>query len=383
MNAAFANSIERLANVPPESTGALLIDLGALRANYRALRDRAANSETAAVLKADAYGVGAARVASALEQEGCKTFFVATLSEARLLRAVTPRATIYVLDGLLPGTAAAFDAIGARPVLGSLDEIAEWGAFCDSRQVRLSAAIHIDTGMTRLGLSPRDAQTLASNPAMLAKFRAELIMSHLACADEEANPKNAAQLAVFEAVSALFAGVPRSLANSAGVLLSEKFHFQVTRPGIALYGGNADSSRPNSMRPVVSLYGRIAQVALAEAGETVGYGGAQTLRRKTRIATVSVGYADGIFRAVSSSDAREGPAAMAGDYHLPLLGRVSMDLMTYDATDVPEHLIRRGGWLELIGERVTVDDFAAFAGTIGYEVLTSLGRRYHRVYLDD
>jgi alanine racemase len=384
MKKAFADIAQQLANVPPHATGALIVDLGSLRRNYRMLRAAAPSSETSAVLKADAYGIGAAKAAPALEMEDCKTFFVATLAEARALRSLIANATIYVLDGLLPGTAASFEDLNARPVLGSFAEIAEWTAFCDGHnKVRHPAAIHIDTGMTRLGLSARDARQLASDAATLARIEPSLIMSHLACADDAGYPKNEAQLALFEEVSALFPGVPRSLANSAGIALGPRFHFELTRPGISLYGGRAQSWGPNAMEPVVSLYGRIAQVAWAERGETVGYGASQTLRRRTRIATVCVGYADGFSRAVSANDHRDGPPGMIGEHRLPLLGRLSMDLTTFDATDVPEDLVRRGGWVELIGDHVSVDDVAAFAGTIGYEVLTSLGSRYSRVYVDE
>jgi alanine racemase len=315
--------------------------------------------------------------------EGCKTFFVATLAEAQALRGLIANATIYVLDGLLPGTAGSFEDLNARPVLGSFAEVAEWAAFCDGHEVRHPAAIHIDTGMTRLGLSALDARQLATDTAMLGRIEPSVIISHLACADDADDPKNEVQLALFEEMSALFPGVPRSLANSAGIGLGPRFHFELTRPGISLYGGSARILGPNPMESVVSLYGRIAQVAWAERGETVGYGASQTLKRRTRVATVCVGYADGFFRAVSANGQREGPPGMIGEHRLPLLGRVSMDLTTFDATDVPKNLVQRGGWVELIGAHASVDDLAVFAGTIGYEVLTSLGRRYHRVYVNE
>ncbi len=195
---------------------------------------------------------------------------------------------------------------------------------------------------------------------------------------------NDAQRTLFAELSALFPGVPRSLSNSAGIFLGPQFHFDVTRPGISLYGGNAQFNASNPIEPVVWLFGRIAQIHWAEAGQTVGYGAMHTLKRRTRIATVCIGYADGYFRSFSASDARpEGPPAYAGEHRLPLLGRVSMDLITYDATDVPEGVLHRGGWVEVLGSRVTVDDLASFGGTIGYEVLTSLSHRYHRIYLDE
>jgi alanine racemase len=208
-------------------------------------------------------------------------------------------------------------------------------------------------------------------------------MSHLACADEPAHPKNEGQRALFEELAALFPGVPRSLANSGGIFLGQGFHFDLTRPGIALYGGRPTFLGPNPMEPVLWLFGRVTQIRWAEAHESVGYGAAQTLKRRTKIATVTAGYADGFFRSASADDARKGPPGYIGEHRLPLLGRVSMDLTTFDATNVPDEALRRGGWIELLGERFSIDDFAASAGTSGYEVLTSLGRRYHRVYLND
>jgi alanine racemase len=384
MDETVAAQIEKaLANAPPQATGVLIVSLGAISRNYQALRARAPSSETAAVLKADAYGTGATQVLPALEKKGCHTFFTATLAEAQSLRAFSFGSVIYVLDGLLPGTASLFAEIEARPVLSSLDEIAEWAGFGEASGKRFPAAIHIDTGMTRLGLPSEDVRGIAQQPGLLARLDLRLIMSHLACADEPAHAKNEFQRARFEELAALFPGVPRSLANSAGIFLGEGYHFDLTRPGIALYGGRPAASGAIPMEPVVWLFGRIGQVRWAGTGETVGYGAAQTLKRRTKIASVTAGYADGFLRGVSASDARQGPPAHIGKYRLPLLGRVSMDLVTFDATNVPDKAACRGGWIELLGRRVTVDDFAAFAATIGYEVLTSLGRRYHRVYVDE
>jgi alanine racemase len=378
-----ARIAKTLATAPPHATGVLIVGLGAIRRNYRTLCALAPSAETVAVLKADAYGTGASQVLPALEKEGCRTFFTATLTEAQNLRTLAAHAAIYVLDGLLPGTAPLFAEIDARPVLSSLSEIMEWASFSAAAGKRLPAAIHIDTGMARLGLPAEDTRALAKTPDLLARIGLSLIMSHLACADEPAHPKNEAQRARFEELSALFPGIPRSLANSGGIFLGNGFHFDLTRPGIALYGGRPSTSGTNPMEPVLWLFGRIAQVTWAEGGETVGYGAVQTLKRRTKIATVTAGYADGFFRGVSASDMKAGPPGFIGEHRLPLLGRVSMDLITFGATDVPDEAVSRGGWIELLGGRVTIDDFAAFAGTIGYEVLTSLGHRYHRVYLDD
>ncbi len=269
-----------------------------------------------------------------------------------------------------------------RPVLGSLEEIEEWAAYCQARGKRIPAAIHLDTGMNRLGLTPDDARVAAAAPGLLTQFGLSLLISHLVCAEDAAHPRNEAQLAAFQQLTGLFPDTPRSLANSAGVFLGPRYHFDLTRPGIALYGGQCTAGVTQT-EPAVWLFGRIAQVRWAERGEAVGYGATQTLNRRTRIATVCSGYADGFIRALSASDAREGPAGYAGAHRLPLLGRVSMDLTTYDATDAPDELVHRGGLVEILGERVAIDDLASFAGTIGYEVLTSLGHRYHRIYVDE
>ncbi len=374
---------QALADAPAQATGVAVIRLGAIRRNYAKLRRLSLPAKTAAVVKANAYGLGAAEAFRTLQAEGCRTAFVATLGEARELRATFPEPAIYVLDGLLPGTASLFEEVSARPVLSGLDEVMEWAAYCKTCGKPLPAAIHIDTAMSRLGLPEAQTRQLAAMPELLSAFNLCLAVSHLACADEANHPKNEDQLARFAALTQLFPGVPRSLANSAGILLGPRFHFDLTRPGIGLYGGRPNAAGPNPMEPVLWLFGRVAEVAWAEARQTVGYNAAQVLKRRTRIATVTAGYADGYFRALSSSSAREGAAAYAEEHRLPLLGRVSMDLITFDATDAPEAAVQRGGFLELLGGRMTVDDLAERAGTIGYEVLTSLGRRYHRIYVDD
>ena len=384
MTETFAQDFaQQLATIPAQATGALIVRLGAIRRNYRKLCTLAKGAETAGVVKATAYGLGAEQCALALANEGCRTFFVATLAEAEALRAISPDTTVYVLDGLLPRNSALYDELRVRPVLGSLEEAAEWAAYCRSRGRKLPAAIHLDTGMSRLGLKAHEALQLAQDRGALASFELSLVMTHLVCGDDAGSAMNDAQRTLFTELSVLFPGVPRSLANSAGIFLGPRFHFDVTRPGISLYGGNAQFNAANPIEPVVWLFGRIAQVHWAEAGQTVGYGAKHTLKRRTRIATACIGYADGFFRAFSASDAREGPPGHIGEHRLPLLGRASMDLITYDATDMPDSLLHRGGWVEVLGNRVTVDDLASFGGTIGYEVLTSLSHRFHRIYLDD
>jgi alanine racemase len=325
--------------------------------------------------------LGVAACAPALARAGCKTFFVATLAEAIELRALLPQAVIYLFDGLLPGTAPVFRAYGLRPVLNSAEEIREWAAFCTGTGISLPAAIHIDTGMNRLGLSRAEVEALAAGDHAGA-FELALVMSHLACADEPEHPKSAAQRRAFDALRALLpAGTPASLANSGGILLGPAYHYDLVRPGIALYGGKPQAKGPNPFARVVHLAGRILQLREVPAGESIGYGASRTLRRASRIGVVAVGYADGLFRALSVSDDEEGMSVYLGPHPAPILGRVSMDLITIDVTGLPEDLARRGAFVELIGDNIAPHEFAAHAGTIDYEVLTSLGARATRRYI--
>ncbi|GBD50046.1 alanine racemase [Methylopila sp. Yamaguchi] len=360
--------------------GRLTIDLGALAANWSYLARLDPTSECAAVVKADAYGLGIAKAAPALARAGAKTFFVAHLSEARAVRDAVPNATIYVLNGLPPGASDAFAAIDARPVLGCVDEILEWAAFRAASGARGQAAVHVDTGMTRLGLDPDQARDLLPR----LPFTPALLMSHLACADEPLRPETERQRALFAALRAQAPGVPASLANSAGTLLKETdgggLGFDLRRPGVALYGANPIDGRPAALRSVVRLEARVAQVREAPAGAVVGYGGAERLRRRTKLAIVSVGYADGVLRAGGSEDGSPGAAAAVGGVPCPYVGRISMDLIAIDVTDAPE-TVARGGWVEILGDTIGVDALARACGTIGYEVLTGLGRRHDRRFM--
>jgi alanine racemase len=345
------------------------------------LCDLGAPAECAAVVKADAYGLGMAEVSPALARAGCKTFFVATLGEAEELRALLGDETIYVLDGLLKGTAPVYRRLGLRPVLNSADEIKEWGAFAKDSRARLPAAVHIDTGMNRLGLSAAEVDSISNPKVLWNSFELTLVMSHLACADEADHPKNVVQRKTFDALRAKLPKAPASIANSSGVLLGESYCYDLVRPGIALYGGRARRTGANPFSPVVHLAGRILQVREVAPGETIGYGATRMIKRPSRIAVLAVGYADGFFRALSVADGRDGLQVYLGSHPIPLLGRVSMDLITVDVTDVPESVAKRGAWVELIGKNVPADEFAARAATIDYEVLTSLGTRAARRYL--
>lgn len=332
------------------------------------------------MVKADAYGLGMAEVAPALARAGCKTFFVATLGEAAELRRLLSDATIYVFGGLLKGTESVYRALGLRPVLNSADEIEEWAAFCAAARAKLPASIHIDSGMNRLGLSADEVNSLAGVKTLLSAFELALVMSHLACSDEPEHPKNETQRKTFDALRAKLPKAPASLANSAGILLGRAYHYDLVRPGIALYGGKASRTGANRFAPVVELAGRILQVRNVPAGETVGYGATRALKRPSLIATLAVGYADGFFRSLSVADGKLGLQVYLGPHPAPLLGRVSMDLITVDVTDVPEKHARRGAWVELIGKQIPAHHLAAHAGTIDYEVLTNLGARARRRY---
>ena len=361
----------------PEAGGILTIDLAAIVANWRALGVRVSPAECAAAVKADAYGCGIEQVGGALAAAGCRTFFVADLSEARRLRAVATNAAIYILNGLLPGTAPAYAAANLRPVIGSRVELDEWTAFRASAGWSGDAALHVDTGMNRLGFVMDEASDVATRHGK--KHGIALVMSHFACSEED-HPLNAKQMQRFAGVRALFPGTPGSLANSSGIFLGPAAHHDMVRPGVALYGANPTPGKPNPMRTVVGLTGRIVQTRAVATGDTVGYSATWTARRPTRLAIVSVGYADGFLRAASARDGKPGAEAIVAGQRCPLAGRVSMDLIALDVTDVPDAAAARGDLVTLLGDEIGVDDLAARAGTIGYEVLTSLGRRYRRIY---
>ncbi len=368
----------------PEMAGGLLhIDLAALASNWRTLRDNAGGAEASAVVKADAYGTGIEQAVPALAQAGCRTFFVAHVSEAIRVRAVAPDATIYVLNGLFPGTAPVYAEHNLRPVLGSFEEIAEWASFCRSQGRKREAAIHVDTGMNRLGVTVEQGLTLKDR-AELKDFETALLMSHFVSAEESDNALNIRQIEAFKAVRETLPGIRASLANSSGIFMKEKPHFDLVRPGYALYGGNPTPDRDNPMSAVASLEARIVQLRWVEADDTVGYNARWLALGRRRIATLSIGYADGYPRSASARG-KSGEELLAGQVLVagrscPFAGNVSMDLITVDVTEIPEGEIRRGDTVMMIGGALTIDEVGRRAGTIGYEILTSLGRRYARSY---
>lgn len=375
-------------NAAEKAAGAILtVDLDALAANYALLRETAAGAEVSAVVKADAYGLGLGPVAERLWMEGCRTFFVADVNEGKALRAVLPGAVIHVLNGIFPGTAGLYAEAVLRPVIASLAELAEWR----EAGAPLPAALHFDTGMNRLGMSAADADAIAQDEVLTRGVEVSLVMSHLACSDDEGHPRNGLQLArfseIWERLKTRFPGAVASLANSGGIFLGEEYRFGLVRPGVSLYGGNPFSGRANPFRPVVRAEARVIALREVEPGETVGYsatwsapGGDDGAQK--RVAILGAGYADGYFRALSSAERPEsGGLVHIGGRACPIAGRVSMDMVAVDVSHLPEGAVTRGDMAELIGPNVTVDDVGLRAGTIGYEILTALGRRYLRRYI--
>jgi alanine racemase len=375
----------RPANVPPaapdptEAGGILTIDLAAIEANWKRLASMTVPVECAAVVKGDGYGCGLEPVTRTLSNAGCRTFFVADVAEGRRVRALVPDAAIYVLNGLMPGSAQAFAADYLRPVINGTTELAEWDAFIAAKNWRGGAALHVDTGMNRLGITVDEAVAIA--PRLQSENHGfTLLMSHLACAEIPDHPMNDRQIRLFREIRLLYRGVSSSLANSSGIFLGGTVYCDLVRPGVALYGVNPTPGKKNPMRPVVELKGRIIQVRAVNKGETVGYGAAFTAARPSRIAVVAVGYADGFLRSAGAAKGKPAAEVVVAGKRCPIAGRVSMDLLTVDVTDLTDGAARRGDLATLIGDGMSVDDLAAAMGTIGYEVLTNLGRRYHRLY---
>ncbi|WP_455373515.1 alanine racemase [Limibacillus halophilus] len=366
---------------PELALGRLVIDLEALAENWRILKKLVGESDCAAVVKANAYGLGIAQAAPALARAGARHFFVATPEEGLQLRAILDalpldrRPEVYVLGGFLPGQGKAYLESGVTPVLNSLEQVEQWSALCHQRAERLPAALHIDTGMNRLGLGPEELHRLAQRLELLEPIDLRFTMTHLACAEDPEGQMNREQLDRFRTARAQLPPCPASFANSAGIFLGPEYHGELARPGVALYGVNPTPGRPNPMRQVVTLEGRILQVRSIDAPQTVGYGATYRAEGPRRIATVGVGYADGYLRSLSGRG-----RGFCGGVEAPMTGRVSMDLSAFDVTDVSEGSARAGEWMELIGAQVTIDEVAEAAGTIGYELLTDLGRRYSRVY---
>ena len=364
----------------------LEIDLDAIAANYRAIAGLARPAATAAVVKADAYGLGLAPVARRLKLAGCEIFFVAHYAEGVALRAVLPEARIYILHGIPedPATPNGYAVASAGeayfshrlcPVINSLSELAAWKRAAGAIS---GAILNFDTGMSRLGLGAQDAARLAGDRNLFSGVKIDYLMSHLACADVAAHPLNQQQLAAFNKLRRLFPSIPASLANTAGVQLGAPYHFDLVRPGIGLYGGNPAGTGESPFRGVIRLYAKILQVRDVDSRDSVGYGASYRPSGPARIAVAGIGYADGFMRSLGNF----GVGAIGG--HLaPMVGRVSMDLCAFDVSAAPRELCAAGAEIELIGPQVTLERTAAVAGTINYELLTRLGGRLARCYVGD
>lgn len=348
---------------PEAAAGGLLtVDLGAIADNWRLLNGRMGKGRSsAAVVKADAYGLGADRVAPVLAKAGAPCFFVALPDEGVRLRAVLPKHPIYVLSGPLPGTEPMFYANALRPVLNSPEQVAIWLA----QWPGVPYALQVDTGMNRLGLTMTEFEALAD------RLDPKIVLSHLACADEPDHPLNARQRVAFQSVRDRLPKAKASLANSSGHFLGADYLFDLGRPGVALYGGNPAPGKPNPMHPVVRLDLRILQVRQIDSAGSVGYGATHSISEGRRVATVAAGYADGLLRSMGNAG-----SGHLGDIRVPMVGRVSMDLITFDVTDVAA--AKAGDMISVLDHRHTIDDMATEAGTIPYEILTSLGQRYAR-----
>ena len=360
--------------------GQLSIDLGALARNWNALDRVSAGALTAAVVKADAYGTGIEMASKALHAAGARFFFVATPDEGMAVRAAVPDAHIFVLYGLYPGAANLYVRQNLMPVLSSMPMLEEWMAKCVERNEAYPAAFHFDTGINRLGFRLSEAALVRERIERLG-YAPQMVMSHLACADQPNHEKNRTQLALFGSVIAQFPGIPASLANSAGLMTGRDYHFQMVRPGIALFGGRAVSGRKNPMAPVVTLHVPILQVTEGRTGETVGYGATYTLNRNSKLAVLGYGYADGLLRSLSGTNTRPGGKVFIRGKLCPVIGKISMDLTIVDVTELGSDLPSPGEGAEVFGANVSIDEQADAAGTIGYELLTSLKGRYNRTYV--
>jgi len=357
----------------------LYVDLDALAANYRLIAGLAGGAQVAAVVKADAYGMGLGSAAGRLWAQGARAFFVSRVSEGVALRkALGPErpATVWVFDGCPPGAAQTLAAAELTPVLNSFTQIDDWGLHALNLGRRLSAALHIDTGINRLGLRLEEARALAFAPDRLRPLELELLVSHLACGSQAGHPMNAQQLERFVEICTLFPGVPRSLAASGGVFLGADYRLDQVRPGISLYGGGPHASTDPRLSCVATLHAPILQVRQVPAGETIGYGAVFTATQPMRIAIVGAGYADGVLRSSSP-----GAYGKLDSVACPIVGRISMDMIALDVTDRPN--AQPGADIELIGPNVPLDDVARRAGTISYEILTRIGARVARIYKGD
>ncbi len=362
-------------NTTPEtlSSAIVTIDLAALQYNWKTLAAQA-GVETGAAIKGEAYGIGMEPCAKSLWSAGCRSFFVARPFEGGQLRAILPEALIFVLDGLYEGQSDYYVQHSLIPALISLDEAKNWAANGQGKP----CAVHVDTGINRMGMT---ADEFSAVVAMKDQLHIALVMSHLACSDEPAHPLNAVQRDLFWKCRAMLPDVPASLANSSGIYLGDGYLYDLVRPGVALYGGNPLPGQPNPMKAVVTLHLKIMQTRIVKQGDTIGYGATWTAPRDSRIALLGAGYRDGIPRMLSWSADRPPAQVFVAGRRVDVVGRVSMDMMAIDVTDLSEAQATRGTLVEIFGPNLPIDEAAKYAGTISYELLTHLGNRYHRRYI--
>lgn len=358
------------------NTARLTVDLSALKANFRLLHALAPGARMAGVVKADGYGLGADRIVPALADAGCDLFFVARAHEGAKLREAGFNQDLFVLDGLAVAEPDQLHKFKLTPCLNRLSEIERWGAYAKSQGTKLPAAVHFDTGISRLSMPVAEFEGLAGNLKLLDHIDVAFWMSHLACSDTPDHPHNAKQLDRFKGALARLPAAKACLANSGGVFLGKDFQFDLCRPGIALYGCRPGKMRSERLQTVVRAEARVLQVRDVPIGTTVGYGALWEAKRPSRIATLGLGYADGYPRMLGG----QSQVAIGGG-RAPIVGRISMDMMMTDITDLPNDAVKAGDWAEIMGETVRAEELAAMAGTIPYEMLTSLGRRYRRRYV--
>ncbi len=373
--------------IPPGVSSVLVVDLDAIASNYRHIKSMVPVAEVGVSIKADAYGLGAASIAPALAAQGCQTFFVATAAEGAKLRSAIPDAGIVVLNGPDAVSVPLFIEHGLTPALNSLPQLDVWRTAVAGNAHNNGAYLHIDTGMSRLGLSEAEVSELCSDTARADGVDISVVMSHLACADEPDSAMNALQrkrlLTTATTLPSITGPIRASLANSAGAFLGADYHLDMVRAGASIYGLNVLDQKINTMEQVVYLFAKILQVREIKKAASVGYGATHKVSQPSRITTVAIGYADGYPRAagrLTTKDERKLATTFIGDAVAPVVGRVSMDLLTVDVSGVPETEARPGAFVELIGDRFNADNLADVAGTIGYEVLTRLGQRHHRIY---
>lgn len=370
------------------ATCRVTIDHKALCDNWHSLNAATPNAKTAAVIKANGYGLGLGEVGLSLAAAGCEVFFVATPDEGVRLRRLLKTREIFVFSGLSERNAAAYAESNLIPVLNTFDDIAVWAEFWKLRGSRRPCALQIDTGMNRLGLGPADIKKFCNDRDVRYSINVITVLSHLACADDENAAMNNEQLQWFTNYCEGFKGCEMSLANSAGIGLGEQYHFDLVRPGIALYGGECSAPGVNDMKSVVKAEAKIIQVRSMKKGEAIGYGATHVFEGDARVTLATIGYADGYHRGLSGAgtklrkDGSSGAFGAIGGHKVPVLGRVSMDYTAFDVSDVPNQVLEDAKYVELFGDTIKLDDAARAAGTIGYELLTSMGQRYFRNHIN-